>query len=255
VTAALDDNDAVDTALGKGLRVLELLARSSGPLRLSQIAGDLGLQKSSTHRVLHQLIESGYVAQDEERGFYSSTLKVWELGSALVSSLPIKQAATSVLQGLHRATSETVSLTIRDGDDVLYLDKILAPRPIGFTTRVGSRIPAPLTASGRAMLAFEPDAAEVVARVAARLEPGTLDVDRALDDIRRARDEGYLVGRGRVERGVVGIATAVPGPGAGAAAGLTVSAPVQRLDDRRQAAIIEALLVAAAGLGEAIGRS
>jgi DNA-binding IclR family transcriptional regulator len=245
----------MDTALGKGLRVLELLARAPGPLRLSQIATDLDLQKSSTHRVLRQLIDSGYVTQDDERGLYAATLKVWELGSALVGSLPIKQAATTVLQELHRATSETVSLTIRDGDDVLYLDKILAPRPIGFTTRVGSRIPAPLTASGRAMLAYEPDAGAVISRVAARLGPGGLDVDRALADVRRARDDGFLIGRGRVERGIVGIATAVPGPGPRAAAGLTVSAPVQRLDDGRQAAIVEALLVAAAGLGEAIGRA
>jgi DNA-binding IclR family transcriptional regulator len=245
----------VDTALGKGLRVLELLARASTPLRLSQIATDLELQKSSTHRVLQMLVETGYVAQEPDGGRYAATLKVWELGSSVVASLPIKQAATTVLQELHRATAETVSLTIRDGDDVLYLDKIVAPRPIGFTTRVGSRVAAPLTASGRAMLAYEPDADAVITRVAARLGRGSFDVDRARKDVRRAREDGYLVGRGRVERGIVGIATAVPGPGVGAAAGLTVSAPTQRLDDQRQSAIVEALLVAAAGLGEAIGRT
>jgi DNA-binding IclR family transcriptional regulator len=246
----------VDSALGKGLRVLELLASAPAPVRLSQIAQDLDLQKSSTHRVLRQLVDAGYVTQDPGSGLYSATLKVWELGSAVVAVLPIKQAASGVLQELHRATSETVSLTVRDGDDVLYLDKIVSPRPIGFTTRVGSRVPAPLTASGRAMLAYEPDAAAVIERVAARVAPGSLDVKRALADVKRARKDGYLVGRGRVERGIVGIAAAVPGPdpGRGAVAGLTVSAPVQRLDDGRQSAIVEALLVAAAGLGEAIGR-
>jgi DNA-binding IclR family transcriptional regulator len=249
----------VDSALGKGLRVLELLASAPAPVRLSQIAQDLELQKSSTHRVLRQLVDAGYVTQDPTSGLYAATLKVWELGSAVVAVLPIKQAASGVLQELHRATSETVSLTVRDGDDVLYLDKIVSPRPIGFTTRVGSRVPAPLTASGRAMLAYEPepDAAAVIERVAARVAPGSLDVKRALADVRRARKDGYLVGRGRVERGIVGIAAAVPGPdpGRGAVAGLTVSAPVQRLDDGRQSAIVEALLVATAGLGEAIGRS
>ena len=244
----------MDSALGKGLRVLELLASSPAPVRLSQIARDLDLQKSSAHRVLRQLVDAGYVAQDPNSGLYASTLKVWELGSAVVGSLPIKQAAAGALQELHRATSETVSLTVRDGDDVLYLDKIVAPRPIGFTTRVGSRVPAPLTASGRAMLAYEADAEAVIERVAARVGPGSLDVRRALADVKRARKDGYLVGRGRIERGIVGIAAAVPGPGRGAVAGLTVSAPVQRLDEGRQAAIVEALLAAAAGLGEAIGR-
>ena len=244
----------MDTALGKGLRVLELLARAGTPVRLAQVSHDLGLQKTSAHRILQQLISEGYAAQDPQTGMYSSTLKVWELGSALVASLPIKQAATTVLQELHRATAETVSLTILDGDDVLYLDKIVAPRPIGFTTRVGSRVAAPLTASGRAMLAFEPDAETVIKRVAERLGPDSFDARRAMADVRRAREDGYVVGRGRVERGIVGIATAVPGPGHGAVAGLTVSAPVQRLDDKRQGEIVEALMVAAAGLGEAISR-
>lgn len=245
----------MDSALGKGLRVLELLAASPAPMRLSQLAVDLDLQKSSAHRILRQLVEAGYVHQEADSGMYGATLKVWELGSAVVAALPIKQAAAGVLQELHRATSETVSLTVRDGDDVLYLDKIVAPRPIGFTTRVGSRVPAPLTASGRAMLAYAEDAEAVIERVAARVGPESLDVRRALADVKRARKDGYLVGRGRVERGIVGIAAAVPGRGRGAVAGLTVSAPVHRLDDTRQASIVEALLVAASGLGEAIGRS
>jgi DNA-binding IclR family transcriptional regulator len=243
----------VDTALGKGLRVLETLAAAGAPVRLSRIADDLGMQKSSAHRVLRALVDSGFAAQDPTSGLYVATLKVWELGAAVVTALPIKQAATTVLQELHRTTAETVSLTVRDGDDVLYLDKIVAPRPIGFTTRIGSRVPAPLTVAGKAMLSYEADARDVVERVAASLGGEIVDVDKVVADIDRARREGYLVGRGRAERGIVGIAAAVPGPGGRAAAGLTVSAPVQDLDARRQREIIDALLVAAASLGEAIG--
>jgi IclR family KDG regulon transcriptional repressor len=244
----------MDTALGKGLRVLEMLARADGPVRLSHLAAQLDLQKSSVHRVLRMLMVDGYVAQDPDTELYRPTLKVWELGSAVVSALPIKQAATTVLQELHRRTGETVSLTILDGDDVLYLDKILSPRPAGFTTRVGSRLPAPLTVGGRAMLAYEDDAAGVIERVATRVGTGVLDVDRALADVRRARTKGHLVGEGRRERGIVGIARGVPGPGGRAAAGLTVSAPAARVDTRRREAIVEALLIAATGLEEAIGR-
>jgi DNA-binding IclR family transcriptional regulator len=244
----------MDTALGKGLRVLEMLARADGPVRLSHLAAQLDLQKSSVHRVLRMLMVDGYVAQDPDTELYRPTLKVWELGSAVVSALPIKQAATTVLQELHRRTGETVSLTILDGDDVLYLDKILSPRPAGFTTRVGSRLPAPLTVGGRAMLAYEDDAAGVIERVATRVGTGVLDVDRALADVRRARTKGHLVGEGRRERGIVGIARGVPGPSGRAAAGLTVSAPAARVDTRRREAIVEALLIAATGLEEAIGR-
>jgi DNA-binding IclR family transcriptional regulator len=242
-----------ESALEKGLRVLEALARAGGPVRLTHLAAQLDLQKSLVHRVLTSLIERGYAAKDAATDLYVATPKVWELGQAVVGAMPIKQAATTVLQELHRRTGETVSLSILDGDDVLYLDKIISPRPMGFTTRVGSRLPAPLTVAGRAMLAYEDDPAALVARVAARLGSTVIDVDKVLADVSRSRDDGYLVGVGRAERGIVGVAAAIPGPDGRAAAGLTVSAPAKRLDDQRTQEIVDSLLMAAAGLADAIG--
>ena len=244
----------MDSALGKGLRVLEALVAADAPVRISHLAAQLGMQKSSLHRVLQTLVEFGFVTQDPDTALYSPTLKVWELGSAVISRVTVKQAATPILHELHRSTTETVSLSVPDGDDVLYLEKIMSPRPIGYTTRVGSRVPAPLTAAGRVMLAHDPEGEAVVRRIAARVGE-SLDVDRALADLRRARRDGYLIGRGRVDRGIVGIATAVRGPTGKVVAGLTVSTPAQRFDRGRQAEIVEALLVAAARLSEAIGHS
>ena len=243
----------MDSALGKGLRVLESLSTAAGPVRLSHLSNELGMQKSSVHRVLRTLIDAGFVRQDPATDLYSPTLKVWELGAAVVAALPIKQAATTVLQELHRRTEETVSLSVLDGDDVLYLDKIMSPRPMGFSTRVGSRVPAPLTVGGRAMLAFEDDPRALIERVAKRLGKRAVDVGTVMTDIRRAQEDGYLVGVGRSERGIVGIAAAVPGASGRAAAGLTVSAPSKRLTKRQEREIIDALLVAAARLGEAVG--
>ena len=243
-----------ESALGKGLRLLEQLAGAGGAVRLSNLAADLGLQKSAVHRILQTLVEAGWATQEPDTGLYRASLKTWELGTVIVGSLPVKQAATPVLHELHRTTGETVSLTVLDGDDVLYLEKLLAPRPIGFTTRVGSRVPAPLTVGGRALLAYEPDFEAVVDRLLAERGEDLFDRKRALADIRKARKDGYVVGRGRSERGIVGIATAVPGDDGRAVAGLTVSAPVSRTDAARQADIVEALLDAAARLGEAVGR-
>lgn len=249
----------MDTALGKGLGLLEALARAEGPVRLSHLADQVNLQKSSVHRVVRMLVDAGYVTQDPDTGFYSASLKVFELGAAVVSSLPIKIAAAPILQQLHRDTGETVSLSVLSGDDVVYLDKLVSPRPIGFTTRVGSRVPAPLTVAGRAMLAHLDDPRAVVERVASRRSPG-IDVDAAIADIERSRHDGYLTGRGRTERGIIGIATAIaysPRSGRGEAewglAGLTVSAPVQRLDESRQDEIVQALLVAATALSQTAG--
>lgn len=223
-------------------------------MRLSRLAEDLGLQKSAVHRILRTLCEAGLARQDPDTGLYGPTLRVWELGSAVVAALPVKQAATTVLHELHRTTGETVSLSVLDGDDVVYLDKVTSPRPAGFTTRVGSRIPAPLTVGGRAMLADEDDPAAVLDRVLDRLGPDAFDRDQALRDVARVRRQGYLVGRGRRGRGIVGIAAAVPGRGGRAAAGLTVSAPVARVDAAGREHIVSALLAATAALGDAVGQ-
>jgi IclR family transcriptional regulator, KDG regulon repressor len=243
----------LDSALGKGIRVLVGLAEAQGPVRLSALATQLNLQKSAVHRILQTWIEAGFAAKNEDTGLYWATFKLWELGVGVVNALPIKQAATTVLQELHRRTGETVSLSILDGDEVLYLDKLLSPRPMGFTTRVGSRRPAPFTVAGRAMLAYADDAQAVVERVLASHDTKTVTVKKVMADLQRSREQGFLVGEGRTERGIVGIAAAVPGPDGRAAAGITVSSPKQRLTPKAQQDIIEALMVAASRLSEAVG--
>ncbi len=246
--------EKLDTALGKGLRVLEALSQAQSPVRLSTLAADLALQKSAVHRVLQTLLEAGFVHQDQESGLYGATLKLWQLGVGVMNALPVKQAATNVLQALHRQTGETVSLSILDGDHVLYLEKIIAPRPMGFTTKVGSRVPAPYTVAGRAMLAYEDDPRPILKRYLGGRKAEADAMDKALADIRQARDEGYLVGEGRVERGIVGMAAAVPGADGRGYAGLTVSAPRHRLTAARQRDFIDALLTATAQLSEALGQ-
>jgi DNA-binding IclR family transcriptional regulator len=128
------------------------------------------MQKSTVHRILSSLSQLGYTEQVEPTSCYRATLKLWELGVGIAAEHPVKRAASMFMAALHRATGETVSLTILSGDDVLYLDKILSPRPIRFTTRIGSRVPAPLTAGGKAMLAHAPDARAIARRAALRIK-------------------------------------------------------------------------------------
>ena len=103
------------------------------------------------------------------------------------------------------------------------------------------------------MLAYEDDPGAVVERVAARRAGEALDVRKVLAEIRQARDDGYVVGRGRPERGITGVGAAVPGPRGRAVAGLTVSAPTDRTDGARRDELVEAVLSAVAALGEAVG--
>ena len=243
----------MDSALAKAFGVLEALSRAKGPSRLSALAADLGLQKSTVHRILGELTGLGYVERHGGTGLYRPTLRTWELGTAVVADLPIKQVATGALHRLHEQTGETVSLVVRSGDDALYLDKIVSARPIRFTTRVGSRLPLPLTASGKALLAASADGDEVLRRVATRPDLAHhLDVARALDELAVTRERGYAIATGRP--GLIGIAAAVLDRDDEPVAALSVSAPTDRLPPAQLPDVVEAVVSTAAHLAESIGR-
>jgi len=241
-------------AVAKSFRVLEALSAAKGPVRLSTLADELELQKSTAHRVLAELIELGYVEQDQVTGLYQPTLRTWEIGSAVVADLPIKQAASRTLHDLHQQTGETVSLVVRAGDDALYLDKLVSPRPTRFSTRVGSRVPLPLTVGGLAILAADDDGPEVIRRTASRPDlRSSFDVDatvRSLDTIRHA---GYAKSSAR--HSVTGIAAAVLDRRQRPAGALVVSAPTDRMPSGQRTTTIELVVAAAARLGESLGRT
>ncbi len=143
---------------------------------------------------------------------------------------------------------------MRSGDDALYLDKIISPRPAGFSTRIGSRVPLPLTVGGLAILAWSDDAADVVHRAIARRDVATAvdteSIMRSLDTIRR---RGHAASSARHR--VVGIATAVVDREQRPVAALVVSAPSERMTSERRRTTIEAVVAAAARLSESLGRT
>ena len=243
----------MDRAVSRGFQIIETLARSNGTMRLTDLASRLGLQKSTVHRILSTLSQLGFVAQMQETGQYYATLKIWELGAAVLANHPVKRVAAGFLHELHRLTGETVSLTIPSDDDVLYLDKIISPRPIRFTTRVGSRVPAPLTASGKAMLAHTRNAHEIVERVLPRVEPDrTYDPKKVMKELEQAAERGYAISSARP--GVMSFASVVLGRDGEPVAALLVSAPTQRLNEKKKHEIVEALLSTCSRLSETIGQ-
>jgi IclR family transcriptional regulator, KDG regulon repressor len=245
----------MDTTVAKGLNILELLAKAEGPVRLSAMAEQLGLQKSNVHRLLATFIELGYVAKEPESGRYALTLRLWELGSAVLAMHPAKRAAAPFMQELHHATSETVSLTVLDGDDVLYLEKIVAPRVLRFTTRPGARAPAALVAPGKALLAHEPDALAIIKRAAKQGVSGKkIDVTSLMAELEGVRRNGYSVSKSNLTPGVVGVAAPIMGRDGRAAAAVSVSGPAERLTEKKIRAVVEAVLNASARIAETVGR-
>ncbi|MET0338544.1 MAG: IclR family transcriptional regulator [Caulobacter sp.] len=243
----------MDKSVARAFSILEAVARAPTPVRLSDVAHDLALQKSTVHRILRTLSALGYVEQEPVTDRYRPTLKAWEVGMGAVTLHPVRRAAAPFLPELQAATGETVSLTVLSGDDVLYLDKIVSPRPMRFSTGPGSRVPAPLAAGGQAILAHEPQAAAIVERVAARLL-NRRDFDPAafLRELEAVRGRGYALSH--PEPDVVAIAAPIMGRDGRAAGALTVSGPASRLTEVQQNRAVDALLHASARLAETVGQ-
>jgi DNA-binding IclR family transcriptional regulator len=242
----------LEGSVPRAFAVLELLATQTEPMRLSALALQLGLQKSTAHRMLGTLIDLGYVEQDAASGCYQATLRLWEMGTGLIAHHRIKQVATRFLQQLHGATGETVSLTILSGHDVLYLDKLVSPRPTRFTSRVGSRVPAVLTAGGKAILALSPDARSIARQsLAAVKDQRRVGIDAFMKELKEIRAQGYAESSFRP--GVVSYGAPILGQADTAAAALSVSAPTSRLSEKKRERIIDQLLATCADIAEEVG--
>lgn len=245
----------MESTILKGMNVLELLVKSGGPMRLSVIAEQLKLPKSGVHRLLGTLTELGFVTQDDDSGRYSATLKLWEWGQSIIGDHPAKRAAAPYLQELHQLTQETINLLVLDGDEVLFLDKILSSRPLRFSTQPGSRALAVMTAPGKAMLAYEPNAEEIIAHsIETRERATTQTLDEVMADLAYVRQHGYFSANGSWTVGICSYGAPIMGRNGRAAAAISVTAPTERVDPAKDAQIIEALLYTCARIAETVGR-
>jgi IclR family acetate operon transcriptional repressor len=162
------------------------------------------------------------------------------------------------MQELHKLTSETVNLLVMDGIEVLYLDKILAERPLRFSTQPGTRALAALTGAGKAMLAHESAArvAEVVEQTIATGDERAdgLELSQFLDELKEIRSSGYAKSDGSWTMGILSYAAPILGHDGRAAASMSVTAPRERITPEKEASIIEALLYICARIAETVGR-
>lgn len=140
------------TMLEKCLRILRAFDGGAAPLRLSDLARRTSLPLSTVHRLAGALVEQRLLAQDE--GGFQLGIGLFELSSLVPVEQELRVAARPFLQDLFMATHETVHLGVREGADVVYVEKIHGHSDLGLPSRVGGRLPLGCTGIGKALLAF-----------------------------------------------------------------------------------------------------
>lgn len=246
----------MDKTLLKGLAVLETLAgMDAGARSIDEVAERVGLSRSNTHRTLQTLMHAGYIERDVDAGGYRSTMKMFALGVRQLGQLDVRKLAAPYIARLARKTGETIHLSVLDGLEVIYIDKIDSVQPIRAYSIVGGRAPAYAVATGKALLAAEGET--YLARSAKRLErytPATIVELGALKaDLAKAARVGYAINRGEWREGVGGVAAPVFNGFAKPVAAIGISGPLDRLNLARMKAFAPAVVAAAADLSRDLG--
>lgn len=139
----------------RALRILDLFDEHETELRITEISERMQLHKSTIHSLLKTLQEQKYIDQNPENGKYRLGMKLVERGNFVVSTIDIRQAAKEYLHDLSRKTGQTTHLGILDGQEGVYIDKVVGDKAVIRYSRIGKRIPLHTSAIGKVLLAFQ----------------------------------------------------------------------------------------------------
>jgi IclR family transcriptional regulator, pca regulon regulatory protein len=204
-------------SLERGLAVLATFTPDRPALGISELARELALTRSTTHRYAATLARLGYLHQDDSTRKYRLGPRVLDLGFSMLGSLELREIAAPHLRQLTDLTGHTSNLAIRDDTDVILIDRVRGrPGPyhhLEFTLHVGSRIPAYCSATGKALLAFlpRPDLDKLLDRIdLIQRGPRTLTSKTALfAELDRVRRTGIAVNDEELESALRSIAVPV----------------------------------------------
>lgn len=210
----------------RALRILPLLA--GGPAALADVAGELGVHKSTALRLLRTLQEQG-MAYRQPNGRYRLGARLFALAAEALEGLDVRAVAHPHLVELGRATGHTVHLAVHQDDEVLYVDKVDSRRPVRMYSRIGRPVALTVAAVAKVLVADLPEAERqaLAARIeypayTARSTPGAAAF---LRELALVREQGWAADIGGHEESVNCLAAPVRGPGGRAVAALSVSAP------------------------------
>ena len=215
--------------------LLDALARNPDPVSLKALSASTGLHPSTAHRILNDMVKKRFVDRSEP-GNYRLGMRLLELGNTVKSRLNVREAALDFMRELHRKTSQTVNLSVRQGDEIVYIDRAFSERSgMQVVRAIGGRAPLHLTSTGKLFLMI--DDPRMVRAYATRTglaghnKNSITDIARLERELTLVRSRGYARDNEELELGVRCMAAGIRDDSGKLIAGLSISAPADRLQD------------------------
>lgn len=230
-----EDGRTAIQVIERMVSLLDALAEQPDPVSLKELSVRTGLHPSTAHRILNDLVTARFVDRAEP-GAYQLGIRLLELGNLVKARLNVRDAALGPMRELHRATGQPVNLSIRQGDEIVYIERTYSERSgMQVVRAVGGRAPLHLTSVGKLFLAE--DDPQRVRAYATRTglaghtrnsitEYGTLERELA-----KVRQSGVARDDEELELGVRCMAAGIYDDQHKLVAGLSISAPSDRLEE------------------------
>lgn len=254
---AADENTATKSPSGsqtlfRGLDLLDVVAES-GTIALPALAKQLGLTRSTTHRLATALVERRLLSQAPREG-YSLGSKLLELGYLASQQMDLPRVARPHLEKLWEGTEDTVHLGVLDDDRALYLDKLTGRRRINISSRVGDRQPIRSTGLGKALVLDDgEDRWRSLYQSEGPPAPGAPDEKQWIDWMRDYSKRGIAFDLEENEDRIRCVAAPIRGASGQIVGAISVSGAAQYMDDDRMKTLVDDVRDTANAIGRDLG--
>ena len=215
------------------MNLLDALAEHEESASLKVLAEQTSLHPSTAHRILNDIVACRMVERGDG-GTYRLGLRLLELGNLVKARLSVREAAQAPMRALHKLTGETVNLSVRQGDEIVYVDRAYSERSgMQVVRAIGGRAPLHLTSVGKLFLASD-DASQVRAYVtrtglSGHTRNSITDLSKLEVELNQVRQLGNAKDNEELELGVSCLAAGILDDTGKLVAGLSLSAPTDRI--------------------------
>ena len=214
------------------IRLLKEFSEEDVELGISTLSRNLGVAKSTVHRVASTLVYEGLLEQDSETELYRLGLGLFNLGALVRRRLSVTSVAKELLVEMRDQLQENVELAVLKSHDVTYMWDFESPQPVRLRPRLGISVPAVDCAVGMAITAFQPDSIIDKFIDSSQLPLTPERIDNIKSEIRDIRANGYAAETENFELGAICVAAPVFNANGKVTSAIGVSVPHQRVDPK-----------------------
>jgi DNA-binding IclR family transcriptional regulator len=227
-------------AVDRALNILLCFSVQTPELSMTQIAEQVGLHKSTVHRLLATLERKRFVERDPVSGAYRPGIRLLQMAYLTLENNDLQRIAQPYMQELCEMHRETIDLSVLDDTDVLYVEVVESHQRVRLAAAKGERLPAFCTASGKAILAFLPGekVKSILARGLPRYNKYTQKTPESwLNDLVMAKRDGFSISVQEYEEGINAVAAPIFDAKGRPIASIAIAGPAYRLSAEKMAAI------------------